>query len=474
MANVDDPRDDTRQYRRAREKVRETADPRDREGWDLTSEPVPEIDREAILAFGEVKDDASARTTATGQMRYARICAEIAADVDAPPLTEWGQAEFERFYARLKNSEVPDFYVRHVSGETWGDGSLRNFKNALKQLLLYLGDRADGARPWTDADARDWVEDVTLGAPPQPDVRAEDLLGPAELAAMWAAIDSLRDRAMFAVLYCTWQRNATVRSFRVGDVEFHDGGAVATVSINEDASGRKGATGAKPLSWAAGPVKEFLDSHPRGDDPGAALLCVTHDSGDAQLGAPLSSSNAINRRLRTIAKRAGLEKDRWDTSTGRKQRTARAHLLRYTGATRAAKSDEYAEATVKRWAGWVQSSDQLDRYIQQADDDVLASWASTHEIETDAFDAQQPEFGSCGRCNGPVENWLRSCPSCGHEIGAEAPGRTEVDVREVVREEIQRLFEDAESTNLAEFKLKKAIADSELADERSSFGIEFE
>lgn len=412
---LDDPNRDNERYERERSRIR-AAD-------------VAAADRSALLAFLDFKDERNERSTAHKQANYVRRCAEIAAETGVPPITEWAQGDFERFNSRLRNAEVPDEYLRHCGPGGWGKGTLRQFRNALKQFLLYLGDRNDDDRPWTDGDPREWADDVELGASPDAKVDPSDLFRPDELAAMWTTIDNKRDAAMFALLYCTWQRNAVVRAFRIGDIETHNGGTEGVIRIYEDALGRKGASGRKPLSWAVGPVAEWLESHPRAQDPDAPILCQNHDAGSATRGEPFTTGNAINRRLQRIAKEAGLERDRWDRGHGRKQRTARSHLLRYTGATRAAKSDEYGESTVKKWGGWAQSSNQLDRYIQMTDDDVLASWADAHGINSAVYASIHPEFGTCERCSGPIEDWLATCPSCGFEVGA-APPETEPDLEE--------------------------------------------
>lgn len=410
MSNVD-PRNDRQEYQNERKRIQD----------DIEDGSIGEDEGAALLAFGENKRESVKISTAGSQLNYIRRSAEMARAIDFPPLLEWEQGDFERFLSRLKNGEVPDRFLRFTGPDGWGEGSVRNFKNAIKQYLLYLRSRSDDNRSWTDGLGREWVEDVELGAPASAKVDPNDLLSPDELASIWNAIERLRDRALFAVAYCTWQRNAVLRSFRLDDVDLHDGGTTGVIRIFEDALGRKGASGRKPLSWSAGPVSKWMEVHPRKDEPDAPLFCSISDHGSSISGTPLSTAESVNRRFRNAAKEAGLDRDRWDTQYGRKQRTIRAHLLRYTGATRAAKSDEYAEATVKQWGNWTQSSGQLDRYIQLTDDDVLASWAAAHDIHSETFSTEQPEYGNCARCQGAVEDWLPTCPSCGHDLSESAP-----------------------------------------------------
>ena len=407
---LDDPNSDQRHYDRQRAKIRDAVDAGD----------LSEREGEALLAFGVSKRASASLRTAGTQLDYAMRSALIASAVGLGPLLDATEGEFSNLHDRIAGADVPERFLRYVGDGGWSDGTLRNFRNASKQYLLFVDGATEDDRAWTRTGGRDWVEHVKLGRQPKPKVDPYDLFGPDELAAIWKAIDSKRDAALFGLLYCTWQRNAVIRSFRVGDVEIYNGGVEGAVRIYDDALGRKGATGRKGLSWAVAPVNQWLEVHPTGvdDDP---LICVTHDAGDAEVGSPLTKARAVNRRVRKWAERAGLERDRWDTDHGRKQRTARAHLLRYTGATRAAKSPDFSEAQVKQQGGWVQSSKQLDRYIQLTDEDVLGAWASAHGHETSAFGNEQPEFGKCGRCECPVENWLPTCPACGLGLDEAAP-----------------------------------------------------
>lgn len=407
---LDDPRGDRADYERARQKIRKAVEKGKLTAWE----------GDALLAFGVDKKANHPLSTVSNQLWLAARVAMMSEAVGFGPLLEIDKGAFSSLHDRMSEGEVPDRFLTYAGPNGWSEGYLRNFLNASKQYLLFVDGEPDDDRTWTRESEREWVDDVELGKPPDPKVDPSDLFGPDELAAMWTAIESKRDAALFGLLYSTWQRNAVVRSFRVGDVEIHNGGTEGAVRIYKDALGRKGASGLKGLSWAVSPVKDWLDAHPTGDqeDP---LICVTHDTGDAQAGDPLSKGRSVNRRIRKWAKWAGLARERWDPSHGRKEATGRAHLLRYTGATRAAKSADFSESHVKKQGGWTQSSKQLDRYIQLTDEDVLANWAAAHGHVSSAFSSERPEFGHCGRCNAPIENWLPSCPGCGMDIDDEPP-----------------------------------------------------
>lgn len=413
----------------------------DREQDRIDAADMAEADRDALGKWRIYLENNVSLRYASQQLLNVREAAEIAEDIGAPPLSAWDEADFKEFYNRLSRDDVPDEYGPDGG---WKEGTLRNKKQHLKNFHKWLG--------------REWAGDIEIGAAPSPTVEPDDLLRPDELADLWDATDHARDEALVALPLCTWQRNAVVRSFRVGDVHLNGGGE-AWVRIFRDASGRKGATGKKPLSWAAGPLKRWLDKHPGGDDEDAPLLAVIANTGTAEPGDPLQNNETLNQRLRFLAEKAGLDRDRWDRNTGRKERTIRAHLLRYTGATRAAKSDDFGESTVKKWGNWTQSSEQLDRYIQLTDDDVLASWAAAHDVSGEAFESDRPEFGTCERCSAPVEEWHATCPTCGHDVGEEAPETVPRPEVEQLRERVEEL--EAEREVQQDVGASKALADGE-------------
>lgn len=434
MGKIDDPRGDIRRFKNARRRVREAIEQGD----------IPGADGEELLAFGDHRRGEGAPSTAHSQMENCRKAAKKAAGVGLPSLIEWDERTLNRFMVRMEDGEFPEEYLNPYSDDgSWAEGTRRNVKQHLKNFFGFLG--------------REWAGDVYIGAPPQGSVEREDLLTQDELTAMWEAAEHPRDEVLLALPLVTWQRNAALRAFRVGDVHLPPEGRTGYITLNEDALGRKDAAGKRPLTWATGPIKRWIAKHPARDGTdfaAAPLLCVITDAGNAVKGAPLANTESYNRRLRTLAERAGLDRDRWIQSEGRKERTLRAHLLRYTAATRAAVSDEYSEATIKKWAGWTQDSPQLRRYIQLVEEDVLAAANEAHGIESEL--PLRPEFSKCPSCGGPVEEWHRACPACTGLLTDEAW---------VLREAAEGINEDAteaaiDATDAEEIEAHQAVRET--------------
>lgn len=383
MASTNDPNNEIRNYQNERQRVQD-ADISDR-------------DRAAILRFGDHLRSDHSPNYSYQNMASCRKVAALAGVVGEPPLVEWDKPTYDRFMVRMEDGQFPD---EHLPAKgSWSEGYLRNFRQHLKNYFAFVG--------------HEWAPEVKIGKPPEPSVEREDLLTQDEMTALWEAADHPRDECILALPLATWQRNAALRALRVGDVHLPDNDRTGYVQINEDALGRKAASGKRPLTWATGPVERWLAKHPARDDSDfdeAPLLCVITDAGDATRGAPLSTNESLNRRLRKLAERAGLDRDRWDTTHGRKQRTVSAHTLRYTGITRAAISDDYNDTTVKAWAGWEMDTPQLKRYVQVVEEDILAAADEAHGIETAL--AGRPAFDNCPKCGGPTEEWHNACPNC--------------------------------------------------------------
>lgn len=457
MSETADPRNDVRRYNNERERINRAMQEGD----------IADSDGEVLLEWGAHLRNVNEVSTAHGNMSSCRKAAEKAAAVGMPAVSTWDEATLDTFMVRMEDADFPEEHQNPRSDDgTWSEGYVRNVRQHLKNLFVWLG--------------REWAEDYYIGAPAEGKVERSDLLEQDELTALWEAAEHPRDEVLVALPLVTWQRNAVLRAFRLRDVEFSDDGTSGTIRIFEDALGRKRAKGKKPLTWATGPVKRWMEKHPRRGDLDAPLICVITDSGNAEKGSQLGNAETYNKRLRTLAKRAGLDRDRWDTSEGRKERTIRAHILRYTGATRAAISDTFSESTVKAWGGWKQSSEQLDRYIQVVDEDVIASADAAHGRETDL--PERPEFSSCPSCSAAIEEWHPACPAClgplhdvdwTHEANEadQRPGES-VDPFQDVEDAIQALASEYDDPSKVSLRLTQAIGNV-MAGDRASIHMNF-
>jgi len=421
---VDDPNDDVRKYKNTREQVREA--------------DIPTADRDALLDFGEAKFTASEASTAKSNLYGGLKIARLAVDNDLPPLTEWAKTDFDTFSARLVRGDldgVPD------------DGYSKNYNRSLQQYT----------KNFMKELGRDWVEDVEIGAAPDSEVTRDDLITQDELAALFGAAEHPRDQCLIALPLATFQRNAALRALRIKDVTLTENPQSSYITLNDDADGQKRASGKRPLTWASAYVEQWLDVHPRRDDPDAPLLCVIGNSGNASRGDPMSKNDTYNQRLRTIAERAGLPEDRYRSSVGRRERTLGAHLLRHTGVTRAGLNEELTDQVIKKWAGWTEDSDRLRDYMHLTDDDLIAAAAGAYgddDVEHDL--AERPDPGECDRCGHPTEAWMQACPNCTMLLTVSA-GMISNQLDEIEEEATDTAIE---STDRETIEIAKLIRDS--------------
>jgi len=135
-------------------------------------------------------------------------------------------------------------------------GTLRNYRKAFRKFFRYHD--------------REWTEDIEIGAIPDRDVDADKTLTEDEISALRESADHPRNKALLEMVIDTWLRISAVGTLRVQDVDLN--GQAGTVTLNQEALGRKGARGKRPLTWRNPYVANCLDVHPRRDDPDAPLF----------------------------------------------------------------------------------------------------------------------------------------------------------------------------------------------------------
>jgi integrase len=385
--SVSDPNQYVKKYRNTRQQVKDA--------------DIAERDREQLLAFGEAKFDTNKASTAKANLFSALQVARLAVANDLPPLTEWEQTDYTNFAARLARSDLDG-----VPDGGYSENYRRSLKQHTKNFFEFLN--------------RNWHDEITVGTAPESPVTRDDLISQDELAALFGAAEHPRDQCLLVLPLATFQRNAALRALRISDVNLTDSPQTAYIQLNTDARGQKRASGKRPLTFATTYVKKWLEVHPRKDDPEAPLLCVISDSGNANRGAALAKDDSYNNRLRTLAERAGLDKERYTSSIGRREATIRAHLLRHTAITRAGRSEQFSDQIIKRWAGWTEDSNRLRDYVHLSDEDLLTAAQTAYGGAEEDELAGRPKPGECERCGHPTEEWMRACPRCSLLLSPEA------------------------------------------------------
>jgi len=111
-------------------------------------------------------------------------------------------------------------------------GTLRNYRKALRKFFRYHD--------------REWAEDIEIGAIPDREVDAEKTLTEDEIDALRESVDHPRNKALLEVLLDTGLRISAIGTLRVKDVDLN--GRSRSVTLNQEAVGRKGASRKRPLT----------------------------------------------------------------------------------------------------------------------------------------------------------------------------------------------------------------------------------
>jgi integrase len=346
-----------------------------------TSDDLDEDDRRALkqwVAHLRTNDsDVESLGTIVGHMNRMRLCAERS----EMPLTEFESIDDVNALELLLQDE-------HGLAET----TIRGYKKGIKKFFAWQG--------------ADFAEEVSIGAPIEKKHDPDDEITTEELAAMLDACSEFdsaaRDKAFIALLRDTGLRLGAALSLRVGDVDLET--RKATVQINTDAN-VKDAEGKKPLTWSRGYLANWLDIHPRPDNPDVALIHKTRRFGEDDDGA--LRQQYAGRRITKIAEAAGIDSDR-----------IHAHLFRGTAISEWIR-EGMTEQQIKHRAAWDEDSRMLSTYSMVSEEEMNDGIFETYGIEGEGED-RSPELDECAQCRTPLRGTERFCPSCAAPLDSSA------------------------------------------------------
>ncbi|WP_255170049.1 tyrosine-type recombinase/integrase [Natrononativus amylolyticus] len=345
----------------------------------LADADIDENDRQAIERFirhEDAQDDVNTGTMVS-HLNRLRLSAERA-DV---PLVEMELEDVDVFLSRLKREY------------DLSEGTRRNYRKALRVFFRWRG--------------VDWAEDIKIGASPKRSVDPNDLLSDEEIKSLLEAAGNPRDKALVALLDDTGLRIGAIGSLRIGDLEF--GERTATIHINEDAN-VKDASGPKPLTWSRGYVANWLDMHPRADDPNAALMHKIERWSDDEDGA--LTQQYLSRRIKLIAERADLDTDRVHT-----------HLFRKTAISRWIRED-MSEQVIKHRVDWAKDSQQFETYSGVRDEEMNDQILEHYDI-VEPSEERSKKLETCPVCHAALRGGELFCPGCATPITDQASETSE-------------------------------------------------
>jgi len=203
--------------------------------------------------------------TVVGHLNRIRLAAERS----EMPLTDM---------ERIGDVNALKLYLEDEHG--LGEGTIRNYMKAARKFFEWRG--------------ADFADEIVIGASVDRKHDPDDEITSEELGAMLEACgqfdSAARDKALIALLRDTGLRIGAVLSLQLKHVDME--GNRATITINEDAN-VKDADGPKPVTWSRGYVANWLDVHPRANDPEAALIHKTRQVAPNEAGGAVSESESV-------------------------------------------------------------------------------------------------------------------------------------------------------------------------------------
>ncbi|MBX0346610.1 site-specific integrase [Haloarcula pellucida] len=253
-----------------------------------------------------------------------------------------------------------------------------------------------------------WVEDFDPDKPAQQQktVNEDDMLTQDEVAALVDACKRPRNQAIVEFLADTGVRLTLAGSLRVKDVDLD--GERATYTPNRNAIGLKGAEiKPYPIIDSKASLRVYLrHSHPRPDEPEAALFHSFEGFGDVTEDDGALSPERFRSVLRSVADDAGIDKP------------VNPHNFRHTAVTRMWR-EGWGKQEIQHRVQWSLDTNMWQRYVhvtaEQMNEEIFAE---AGVVEDD--DSLSKERTTCGNCRETIPAHADYCSWCGEPNSREA------------------------------------------------------
>lgn len=257
----------------------------------------------------------------------------------------------------------------------------------------------------------------------------EDILTKEEVLEIVDHAGSLRDKALFGLLYESGCRVGELLSMKVKNVEFLiNGGAAATFP-----QGKTGARRVLIFNFASY-LRQWIDAHPLKTDPDSPLW-PTAD----YRRAPLSDIG-LRYLLRETVKRTNIKKRVW------------IHGFRHSRATHL--SEHLTEQQMKLYLGWTPGSDMPAVYCHLSGKDIDKAVKAMYGIEgiEDPIDSMKP--GKCPRCGEMNVSNALYCFKCGLPLTVNSAVTISKETAAVSKETFSIMLKDPDLQRLLKDALK--------------------
>lgn len=321
-----------------------------------------------------------------------------------------GKIEQKTYYKKRLGKEIP-----------YKESTKRDFRITLRKFYKWLRDTEDFP------EEVKWIK--STGRRGKRIELPEDMLSEEDIKKLLNFADNPRDKAFISIIYESGCRIGEMLFLRIKHVKFDKYGAQLLVD---------GKTGFRRVRIIASVpfLMEWLNKHPKKEEPESPLW-ITRNYTQINYAA-------IRKRLKVIAKKAGIKK------------RMNPHNFRHSRATYLA--NHLTEAQMKEFFGWVQASDMAAIYVHLSGRDVDGALLKVYGLE-DKEEKEETQLNpkTCPRCQEINQFSNKFCNKCGMILDEKL--RNEKIQQDIGRKQadkiLDNMMEDPEIREMFMRKMKK-------------------
>jgi site-specific recombinase XerD len=311
----------------------------------------------------------------------------------------------------LKNDEILTRAARGKTPHPFKQNTKRDFVSIVKKFYLWM------VKNNYSSISKDDIEDIKVPPDDTMTKTAAQMFSEEDIFAMISACETSMERAMIATLYEGALRIMELGTLTWGQVSFTETNAVINVNVKTKKPRRIPLYSAKPYlaAWKADCPYEI-------DTNSLVFVNTLHHN---------FNHATITKRIRTIAKRAGITKK------------ITAHIFRHSRITHLQRQG-VKEQTIKTIAWANQKTKMMATYSHLCDADVDKELAATYGItDIHASESHVMNPSQCTHCGNVNSPTARFCGACGLPLTPEAALTTEQLATEIENTPLyKQLIED--------------------------------
>lgn len=358
-------------------------------------------------------DDGENETKSTNTLRTYVYGLKRVAEVSDTPLVELTTDDVNELMGGLRDGSIDH---PNVKDSGYSKSYLKPWQAALRGFYRYHDNQEvepNGIVIFT--------QDATS-------VDERDMYTREDVEALRNAVENARDKCMLELFLNTGQRIRAIQTLRIKDVDPGDG-VTGAYYLNTEAEGLKGAdqNGTKrPLLGAKRPVHDWLEFHPKSDDPEAYLITPQQDHPWATPGEQLTQST-IRKTLKKIADKADVDKP------------PNPHNFRHYFVTMCKRHYNMDDATIKHLIGHGEGSTVMETTYQHLTDEDHIKDAEIDFGVREEEDASPFTPPVCPTCGDNLSPNAKACEGCGTVFTPDA-----AQAQEEIDDQIKNSYREAD------------------------------